>query len=140
MQSLEQTFQTFSLTLLTIGAISLALLALLSLTAKRLTEKRKEILFLLMVAAILVPTMFLIASTVYLNTISASGGPVHWHADIEVWNCGKELDLEDPKGLSNKIGEATLHEHDDKRIHVEGVVIESHDASLGNYFRAMVES
>ena len=86
----------------------------------------------------MLPTLYMIVSTVYLNTISSSKGPVHWHADIEIWSCGKELELQDPEGsFSNKIGTATLHEHNDKRIHLEGVVVEPHDASLGKFFRVI---
>ena len=64
-------------------------------------------------------TGILIGSTIYLNTNSDSGGPVHWHADIEFWACGNEIELRDPTGFSNKIGTGTLHEHDDHRIHLD---------------------
>ena len=77
------------------------------------------------------------AYTVYLNIISENGGPVHWHADYEVWVCGQELDLIDPSGFSNKVGTSILHEHNDKRIHVEGVIIKKIEASLGYYFNVI---
>lgn len=71
----------------------------------------------------------------YLNVKSDTGGPVHWHADFEIWACGNEIALRDPRGfLSNKIGSPTLHEHNDKRIHLEGVPVTlPHDASLGKF-------
>jgi hypothetical protein len=49
--------------------------------------------------------------------------------------CGQEVELRNPTGfLSNKIGTSTYHEHDDKRIHLEGVVIEKeYDASLEKF-------
>ena len=137
METIEQTLNHFGLTLLVIGSVGLTLLAIISLNAKKLTEHKKELLFFGIVAATVVPTLFLAISTVYINMISSSGGPVHWHADMEVWACGKELDLKNPEGLSNKIGTATLHEHNDKRIHVEGVVVEPHHVSLGSFFEVI---
>lgn len=134
---MEQTLLDYSLIYLGLGAIALGLLAAMSLKAKKLTEKKKEILFFSIVAATMIPTLFVIFSTVYLNTTSSSGGPVHWHADIEIWACGSEINLRDPKGLSNKIGTATLHEHNDKRIHLEGLVMERPDANLGNFFKVI---
>ncbi len=85
--------------------------------------------------SVLFPTILMSGSTIYLNTISDSGGPVHWHTDIEFWVCDQEIELRDPTGfLSNKIGTSTFHEHNDKRIHLEGVVIEKdYDASLEKF-------
>lgn len=99
-----------------------------------------------------VVTTILIGSTIYLNTHSSSKGPVHWHADFEIWACGEPYaatppdesqtdtydKLRDPTGfLSNKIGTSTYHEHNDLRIHLEGVVVTPHDASLGKFFRVI---
>ena len=83
-------------------------------------------------ATVIFPTLLMSGSTIYLNTISDSKGPVHWHTDVEFWVCGQEIELRNPSGaLSNKIGTSTYHEHNDKRIHLEGVVIDtSYDASL----------
>lgn len=158
---LLQTFQTQDLEL-AIGALStrvvvvaalilLALLGLAILWRDRLPGA-KPWLFGLIGAVVLIPTVVLIAGTIYLNTVSISGGPVHWHADFEVWACGQpiaaniengdkvtEIDqFRDPTGfLSNKIGTPVLHEHDDFRIHLEGVVVEPADASLGKFFRVV---
>lgn len=100
-------------------------------------ETLKKILFGLIVVPIVLATFYLIASTIYLNRISVTGGPVHYHADFEVWVCGQEIDLIDPKWYSNKVGTPVLHEHNDKRIHVEGVVIDWKDISLGEFFRVV---
>lgn len=97
----------------------------------------KKLLFILIILATILPTLFFIGSTVYLNVISSSKGPVHWHADMEIWACGEELDIVDPEGFSNKVGTPILHEHNDKRIHLEGVVVVPEDASLGNFFRVI---
>ena len=69
--------------------------------------------------------------------VSFSRGPVHYHADLEIWDCGEEIDLKNPEGISNKIGTATLHEHNDKRIHLEGVVMDDKSASLGRFFEVI---
>jgi hypothetical protein len=80
----------------------------------------------------------LAGSTIYLNVNSDSGGPVHWHADIEFWICDNEVELIDPVGFSNKVGTWTLHEHDDHRIHLEGVVVDGeNDASLGKFMHVV---
>lgn len=137
METIEQTLNQYGVTLLVTGTIALLVLAAISLKVKKLSEKNKEILFFGIIAATVIPTLFLAISTVYINMISASGGPVHWHADLEILACSKELDLRNPEGLSNKIGTATLHEHNDKRIHVEGVVVEPHHVSLGSFFQVI---
>jgi hypothetical protein len=136
--NIEHLLNTYSLYLLAFGTVSLAILAAISLKAKSLSEENKKLLFIAIIFVTLIPTIVMAVSTVYVNTISSSGGPVHWHSDIEIYSCGKELDIKDPEGtLSNKIGSPTLHEHNDKRIHLEGVVMEPLDASLGNFFRVI---
>lgn len=127
-------------TRITIGAsIALVVLTIIAALVKNRSEKFKLPLFIAMFVVIVGSTLFLGASTIYLNTSSDSGGPVHWHADFEIWACGNELELRDPfEFLSNKIGTPTLHEHNDKRIHLEGVVVnEEVDASLGKFFHVV---
>ncbi len=129
-----------SLSINTILIASLILVVLLAIASqvvkKKSTEKLKLPLFIAIAATIILPSLLLISSTIYINTISESKGPVHWHTDIEYWVCGQEVELRDPTGfLSNKIGTSTYHEHDDKRIHLEGVIIEKeYDASLEKFF------
>lgn len=112
----------------------IALLANKFLKAKQF-NKLKVPLFVGMAGAALVGTAMLTYNTIYLNVVSESKGPVHWHADIEFWACGSEIELRNPTGfLSNKVGTSTYHEHNDKRIHLEGVVVnKKHDASLGKF-------
>jgi hypothetical protein len=92
-----------------------------------------------MLVVIVSTTLTISAATVYLNVKSATGGPVHWHADFEIWACGNEIELRDPTGfLSNKIGTATYHEHNDKRVHLEGVPVDlPYDASLGKFMNVV---
>jgi len=137
---LERQITSMSInTALIAGAVLVLSTLVAMLAAKRLPKKRfkylKLPLFLLMTGTILVTTGILAFNTVYLNVKSESKGPVHWHADIEFWACGSEIELRDPTGvLSNKIGTSTYHEHNDKRIHLEGVVVEKvRDASLGKF-------
>jgi hypothetical protein len=102
---------------------------------KRSFKSYKLPLFLVMAGAVVFNTALLAYNTVHLNLKAESKGPVHWHTDIEFWACGSEIELRDPTGLlSNKIGTSTYHEHNDKRIHLEGVVVsEKRDASLGKF-------
>ncbi|HSE29199.1 MAG TPA: hypothetical protein VLA77_01275 [Candidatus Saccharimonadales bacterium] len=123
--------------------IACILLLLLVIASVIVVKRKKKKLFLPVFSAIAVivisTTAIISGSTIYLNVKSATGGPVHWHADIEFWACGNELELRDPTGfLSNKIGTPTLHEHNDKRIHLEGVPVElPDDASLGKFMQVV---
>ncbi len=108
---------------------------------KKLNNRHKKTLFLAMVISIVFSTIYLAASTVYLNTISESKGPVHWHADFEVWICGQKVLLKEPEGLDNKVGSPVLHHHNEGkdldgryRIHVEGVLVKLSEASLRHFF------
>lgn len=135
---LEGQINSRSLNTVTWASISLIVLALFAAFANKRFPKLKAPLFTLIVTIMAGSTISLIASTVYLNIKSDSGGPVHWHADMEVWACGQELELRDPTGLSNKIGTPTLHEHDDHRIHLEGVVVDKRvDASIGKFMNVI---
>lgn len=131
---LNEQIASYSTNAVIIGTILLFFLTLLSLRIKKMHKALKIVLFSTISGTVLIVTCFLGASTIFLNTISASSGPVHWHADFEIWNCGKEVDVKDPVGFSNKIGTPILHEHNDKRIHLEGVVVHKEDASLGRFF------
>ncbi len=133
---LEETINYLSL--ITVGVASVLLVILVILAMKVIKHKKKAFkapVFIAILIVVVGTTLTISGSTVYLNLRSAAGGPIHWHADFEVWACGNEMELRDPIGaLSNKIGTATLHEHNDKRIHIEGVPVEMpYDASLGKF-------
>jgi preprotein translocase subunit SecG len=108
--------------------------SLLMHSDKKTFNKHKKLLFWGMVIPTIIASVYLASGTIYLNVISDTGGPVHWHADFEVWNCDEKLDLKDPTGLSNRIGTPVYHEHNDFRIHVEGVVIKTRDVRLAQFF------
>lgn len=133
----EETISGYSIQAVTIATVLLVILAAISLLLKSPSNIVKKILFFALSSTIVVTTLFLSASTIYLNSISASKGPVHWHADFEIYSCGEEVELRNPKGLSNKIGTPVLHEHNDKRVHLEGVVVVDNDASLGKFFHVI---
>lgn len=133
---LEQQITTLGLKTALYASAILGATALVAILFKK-KKSLKLPLFLIMAVTLLGTTLLLFGSTIYLNTKSESGGPVHWHTDVEFWACGAELELRDPAGrFSNKIGTSTYHEHNDKRIHLEGVVVrKSQDASLEKFMR-----
>jgi len=94
----------------------------------------KAPLFGLIVLIVLSITGYLVWSTIITNVKSVTKGPVHYHADFEIWNCGQKIDLIDPHGLENKTGTPLFHEHNDNRIHVEGAISDYEDVSLGEFF------
>ncbi len=112
-------------------------LTILSILFKEKAKWLKYVLFFGFILLILANTVYLSGSTIYLNQISTTGGPVHWHADFEIWNCNQKVEIKNPQGLSNKVGTAVVHEHNDNRIHIEGVILDKHQASLGHFFESI---
>lgn len=112
-------------------------LTLLSILFKDKPETLKYLLFGGIMAVILLYTGYLVWSTITKNVKSATGGPVHWHADFEIFSCGQPIEIIDPEGFSNKIGTETVHEHNDKRIHIEGALLDLKHASLGYFFNVI---
>lgn len=104
---------------------------------KTMDDMAKKAVYILLTALIAVVTFYLIITTLHLNVVSLTKGPVHWHADFEIWVCGREIQLAEPKGLSNKQGVDLMHAHNDNRIHVEGVILDKKQASLGAFFYAI---
>ena len=134
---LEQQIASLSINIVTGAAILLVLLDIATVLLRDRVPKLKPYLFGMLAATLILPTLFFAGSTIYLNVKSDSRGPVHWHAEVEFWACGSELELRDPSAfLSNRVGTSTYHEHDDKHIHLEGVVVrKAEDASLGKFMR-----
>ena len=132
---LESTISTLSTNTVLAGGTALIVLVVLAILFANKKPKLKAPLFICIALVVISTTSIISGGTVYLNVKSATGGPVHWHADFEVWACGNELEVRNPIGaFSNKIGSPTLHEHNDKRIHLEGVPVTlPEDASLGKF-------
>lgn len=101
---------------------------------EKLSPREKLFCFWLVALPIMLASLYLIVHTLYDTTASATKGPVHWHADYQVWVCGEKLDLINPRFPKNKIGSPLLHEHNDDRIHVEGTVKNLDTITLGRYF------
>lgn len=123
------------------GAAVLAVLVAASVLASKKGKKPvpllSHLLFWSIVVVVVAVTAYVAGSTIYLNAVSKTAGPVHWHADFEVWRCGELLQLVGPEGLSNRVGSSVLHEHGDNRMHIEGVVVDFSDVSIASFFRSI---
>jgi len=104
---------------------------------ERLDPSIKWLLFLGISIPVVIATVYSATTTISLNLQSETKGPVHWHADFEIWVCGKQLELQEPTGLSNRLGTELLHEHGDLRIHAEGVLMRRENAALGRFFHVI---
>ncbi len=135
-ERIDDFFRKSSGNLAIISSIIITLLVYISIKIKK-TEKIKYTLFILISLIIILTTIYLSGTTIYLNIISETGGPVHWHSDFEIWNCGEEVNLISPTGLTNKVGNPVLHEHNDNRVHVEGVLLEKKHADLHSFFEVI---
>lgn len=147
--SLDDTLRHNSTLMVIGGAVAVTVLIGLTALLKSRIKKKKKFrdmnlppsvatpLFVAIVAVILIVTIYVAGATIYLNLQSLTKGPVHWHADYEIWNCGQPIELVDPVGMSNRVGESVMHEHGDNRMHVEGVVTKLSDVGLGNFFRSV---
>lgn len=136
---LEGTLTSIGLKTVGVAAITLIVLLVIAANTKDRFPKTKLPLFGAITSVIVLSTLYLFISTIYLNVVSDTGGPVHWHAEIEYWACDAELEIKDPyKFASNKIGSPVLHEHDDKWIHHEGVVVSiKDDATIGHFMETI---
>lgn len=140
--ALDESIRHTTVLLVIVGSFGIAALIGIASLARRSSKGRKSMLpsmvsyalFLSISATVIGVTAYVAGSTIYLNVAANSGGPVHWHADFEVWNCGQKVDLISPEGFSNKVGSAVLHVHGDDRIHIEGVMLNHLDAGLGSFW------
>lgn len=101
------------------------------------SKKAPATIFWILSAIIIIPTVYLAGHTIVHNIQSETGGPVHWHADFQLWVCGERVDIQNPTGFNNKIGSPLFHEHNDDRIHVEGTVMQREDVNLGSFFEVI---
>lgn len=129
--------RSLAVNLIWITALIVAILVLVAITRQKLTAIAKTELFWGIAAPVILISLFLAGTAIYFNIVSATKGPVHWHADFRIYNCGQEIDLADPTGLSNRIGTPLFHEHDDGRIHVEGAVLDEANLTLGSFFKTI---
>ena len=127
--SLDPVLWASSIILLT-AALSIAF-------QSRMGELHKKVAFIVIALSVILSTSYLLFSIVSINTSSLTGGPVHWHADFEVWACGERLELQQSSGMSNRVGTSIFHHHNDYRIHVEGAITDYRQASLGKFFEVI---
>ena len=113
------------------------LIIIILLFHKIMNDAVKKIVYFLIIITTSLVTIYLVLTTLHLNVISITKGPVHWHADFEIWVCDSEIKIAESKGLSNKQGVDLMHAHNDNRIHVEGVILDTKQASLGAFFHAI---
>ncbi len=119
------------------ATLLIAALILYAIYAKPRKEKVKKFLFWSSVVVTVFSTLFLAGVTIYVNTVSPTGGPVHWHTDYEIWNCGEAVDLVDPTGIDNRIGTWEVHEHNDNRMHVEGTIVDLEQGTFRHFFETV---
>ncbi|MFT7615894.1 MAG: hypothetical protein ACI8Y7_000721 [Candidatus Woesearchaeota archaeon] len=124
-------------TYLLISLVILSIASILLLSKQVSSDKHKLFWFLLIAIPIVLSTVYLAGHTIHKNVISVTGGPIHWHADYQIWACEERLDLVDPSFPKNKIGTPLFHEHNDDRLHVEGTVKQFSDVDLGSYFEVI---
>jgi hypothetical protein len=141
-----------------VPVMQIATVALVFLTAEALRKEGdmtlhdKNVLMNAFIVVILGASFFTTAAFVHLSQTSWSGGEIHWHADYEVLVADGEgelerLDLIDPgefcethkEGdymckVNDRTGITKFHEHNDNRIHLEGIFQEREDATLAAYF------
>ena len=67
---------------------------------------------------------------------SHSNGEVHWHSRLNVFVCGNEVLMPSPSG-EHHVGLPLLHTHEDRLIHIEGIVWKPEDITLGKYMEAI---
>jgi hypothetical protein len=117
-----------------------------------MTLHDKNVLMSAFMVVILGASFFTAGAFVHLSQTSWSGGEIHWHADYEVLVENQQgelerLDLIDPGKfcqterdgdfmckVNDRTGTTKYHEHNDNRIHLEGVFREREDATLAAYF------
>lgn len=128
-----------SVALTSAAVIMLMLLVASAVITHRHRPKLKTPLFTLIVLVTVSTTLALTGGAIVLNINSATGGPVRWGADYQLWACDNQLDLRDPRGLvSDRIGTPTLYEKNDGRLHYDGTPTTlPDDASLGRFMEAI---
>lgn len=123
--------------ILNYALVLFAVLLAVALCKKKASHATKRFLFWSMVIIIGSATLYLATYTIIVNMTSETEGPVHWHADFEIWICGEKQTLPQSTGFENKIGTGSFHHHNDDRIHIEGVVAHLEDVTLSKFFETI---
>lgn len=120
------------------GSLAFIFLCILILLLKnKMSETAKKLVYSFLLIIVASVTGYLAITTLHTNAVSVTKGPVHWHADYEIWICDQQVSLPEPGGMSNKQGTDLLHSHVDDRMHIEGALMQKSQASLGAFFYAI---
>lgn len=132
---LASTTSDLSVAITSAAVLFLMVLVALAVVMQKRLRGHKNLLFTLIVLITVTTTLVLGGTAIALNINSPTGGPVKWGSDYQIWACGNQLDLRDPRGLvNNRIGTPTLYEQNDGRIHYTGTPTKlPDDASLGKF-------
>lgn len=133
------------------GTAAIILLTVIALwTEDDLTEQGKGWLLRGIMIAVLLPTVFTTGAFLHEAQTTWTKGEVHYHADFEVVADGEQLNLINPSqfcktmtreseymcSVNDRVGTTEYHEHNDNRIHLEGVFKTKEEASLAAFFEA----
>ncbi len=117
------------------GSIWITIFLAIAVLKKNQNEETKQFLFWGITIPIIFVSLILVGTTLQKNIQSVTRGPVHWHADFEIYACGERVTLRSPEGLANRIGNPVVHEHGDSRMHVEGTVKQFKDVAVEQFFK-----
>lgn len=120
-----------------LAAVALIILVVYSIKKKPRKDSVKKTLFILIAIFAIGSNFYLAGTTLYINSVSPTGGPVHWHTDYEIYNCGTKLDLVDPTGWENRVGTWEVHEHNDDRMHIEGTILDHEQDTYHHFFETV---
>ncbi len=149
----SRNFVNYVLPVLQVSTVALIFLSAEAIRKEGdMTMHDKNVLMNGFLVVILGASFFTASAFVHVSQTSWSSGEIHWHADYEVLveQDGEleRLNLIDPSNycegtphessymcsLSDRTGTTEYHEHNDNRIHLEGVFKERDDATLSAFF------
>lgn len=149
----EMEFIQYVVPVIQAGAISTLVLTVIALYKEGdMTETQKKLIMSGFLVAILTPTIFGAAAFIHESETSWTNGEIHYHADYEVLvdtnGTLTRTNLVNPQEfckttehessymckLNDRTGAVSYHEHNDQRIHLEGVFKDREDASLAAFF------
>lgn len=135
---LVATLATITPDLLLVGTVS----AVLFLTAAIIAHRKAphfQVPFFVGLCVVVSCTTLVLATGAAAQLRGSPTGPIERQAQISFWVCGQELELRDPsKWISNKIGSAEWHEHNDNIMHYQGVPHNlENDIGLGAFMEAI---
>jgi len=136
---LATSVSNLSVAMTCVAIVVLFVLIAIAIATHEARPRLKGPLFTLIVTIVLLSTLVLGSASIALNINSSTGGPVRWTADFQVWACGNQLNLRDPRGiLTDRIGSPVLFEKNDGRIHYNGTPTNlPTDATLGTFMQVV---